>query len=97
MMSSRRKKLNPSFHTFSRNSAYWSILIQLIERKMGSTSLFKAVFINPEQVVRFYVCSCIASSKVHDFAMTSTTKWKLVFNLKLSHSWLPELKINTLT
>ena len=24
---------------------------------MGSTTLFKAVFINPEQVVRFYACS----------------------------------------
>ena len=23
---------------------------------MGSTTLFKAVFINPEQVVRFYAC-----------------------------------------
>ena len=24
---------------------------------MGSTTLFKAVFINPEQVVRFYACN----------------------------------------
>ena len=38
---------------------------------MGSTTLFKAVFINPEQVVRFYACTgegllhaCISSSEM---------------------------------
>ena len=33
----------------------WTILLTTLNN-VGSTTLFKAVFINPEQVVRFYAC-----------------------------------------
>ena len=39
---------------------YWTILLTIFivdNINVGSTTLFKAVFINPEQVVRFYACS----------------------------------------
>ena len=36
---------------------YWTILLTTINN-VGSTTLFKAVFINPEQVVRFLLCKC---------------------------------------
>ena len=35
---------------------YGTILLTTLNN-VGSTTLFKAVFINPEQVVRFYACS----------------------------------------
>ena len=41
----------------TRNLVYqcWTILLTTLNN-VGSTTLFKAVFINPEQVVRFYAC-----------------------------------------
>ena len=34
----------------------WTLLLTTLNN-VGSTTLFKAVFINPEQVVRFLLCS----------------------------------------
>ena len=33
---------------------------------VGSTTLFKAVFNNPEQVVHFYACSALASIRLSE-------------------------------
>ena len=35
------------------------MLNNIVDNQVGSTTLFKSVFINPEQVVRFYACTLL--------------------------------------
>ena len=50
---------------------------------MGSTTLFRDVFINPEQVVRFYACSGEVNSERLSVTFVSEICIKIISALKI--------------
>ena len=53
---------------------------------MGSTTLFKAVFLNPEQVVHFYACTCSGLLKTALNNVLLPTLFNVVNNV-VQHCW----------
>ena len=57
----------------------WTILLTTLNN-VGSTTLFKVVFINPEQVVRFLLCRKVSSQKLPRACLVSR-KLHVMYNI----------------